>query len=106
MFMLPLWFARHISCTLPLHDVMHILTGGGRKKTAPLTGCRYFLPNPDVGIALLTSAAKGLTPRSFPSVLLEVLLGPFMPIISAVVGGDFDRISRRGAEQRFASLRQ
>jgi hypothetical protein len=71
-----------------------------------ITACRYLLPNPDMGIALLTSAAKGLTPRSFPSVLLEVLLGPFMPIISAVVGGDFDSISRKGADKRFAGLRQ
>jgi hypothetical protein len=59
-----------------------------------------------MGIALLTSAAKGLTPRRLPGLLLEMLLGLIMPVISLVIGGQFDSISRKGAEKRFAALRE
>lgn len=67
----------------------------------------YLLGNPDLGLQLHATINKGLIPRSFPGVLLDMLLGLLGPIISWVYAGAvFDRVARKHAGARFAKLRR
>ncbi|GIL76036.1 hypothetical protein Vretimale_5676 [Volvox reticuliferus] len=64
----------------------------------------YLLPTPDLGLQVNVIATKGLLPRSFPSVLLDMLVGFIAPLVHWAVVGMFDRIARRTAAPRFAKL--
>ena len=48
------------------------------------SGC-YQLPTPDLGLQLHSRLVQGITPRSFPGVLLDMLLGCMGPAIHWVV---------------------
>ncbi len=64
----------------------------------------YVLPSPDLGLQLHNRGVKGMVPRSFPAVLLDMLLGFFLPILHAVHSGIMDGVSRNGAKERFKGL--
>ncbi|KXZ50855.1 hypothetical protein GPECTOR_14g107 [Gonium pectorale] len=64
----------------------------------------YLLPNPDPGLQFHATATKGFLPRSFPGVLLDMLVGLVAPLAHWGFGAMFDRVSRRHAQRRFAAL--
>ncbi|GFR48612.1 hypothetical protein Agub_g10523, partial [Astrephomene gubernaculifera] len=64
----------------------------------------YLLPNPDLGLQVNALTTQGLLPRSFPRVLLEMLLGLLAPLLHWGFAGMFDRVSGKYAKRRFASL--
>ncbi len=67
--------------------------------------CRY--PPAPFAPQLHATINKGLIPRSFPGVLLDMLLGLLGPLISWVYAGAvFDRVARKHAATRFAKLRR
>ncbi|PRW45034.1 short-chain dehydrogenase [Chlorella sorokiniana] len=57
----------------------------------------YHLPSPDFGQNLLVSSMTGLSPKRF-WLPLEMLLGPFMPLITSLFGWIADRAARRHNE--------
>lgn len=64
----------------------------------------YLLSTPDLGLQFNAIATKGLLPRSFPGVLLDMLVGLLAPLAHWGFVGMFDRVSRRTAGQRFMKL--
>ena len=66
----------------------------------------YVLPNPDLGIMIHTTAVLGMIPRSFPWVLVEMLIGWIAPVLHAFLGASWDRVARKHAPKRFSKLWQ
>ncbi|GIL44696.1 hypothetical protein Vafri_2218 [Volvox africanus] len=64
----------------------------------------YLLPTPDLGLQVNIIATKGLLPRFFPGVLLDMFVGFIAPLVHWAVVGMFDRVARRTAGPRFAKL--
>ncbi|GLC33215.1 hypothetical protein PLESTB_000358700 [Pleodorina starrii] len=64
----------------------------------------YLLPTPDLGLQVNIVTTKGLTPRSFPGVLLDMLLSAIAPLVHWAFVAMFDRVARRHAQRRFAKL--
>ena len=62
----------------------------------------YHLPSPDLGQTLLIALMTSLSPKSLPLPLL-VLLGPFLPIVSSILGWLADRTARKYNERTAAA---
>ncbi|EFJ49321.1 hypothetical protein VOLCADRAFT_90131 [Volvox carteri f. nagariensis] len=64
----------------------------------------YLLPTPDLGLQFNAIATKGLLPRSFPGVLVDMLFSCIAPLAHWFFVGMFDRVARRTAGRRFSKL--
>lgn len=66
----------------------------------------FYLPNPDLGLNLHARGHKGMMPRSFPGILVDMLLGCILPIVYWFHAGGMDKTARKHASKRFMSLWQ
>ena len=55
----------------------------------------YHIPTPDLGSnIMISSTMSNVTPRMYP-LIVEVIIGPFVPLVTAIFGYLVDRIVRR-----------
>eukprot|EP00798_Chlamydomonas_sp_ICE-L_P000881 gene881-5711_t len=64
----------------------------------------YILGTPDLGLAIHNMSIKGMVARSFPGVLLDMIVGCFAPLLHYFFSASMDKVSRKGARQRYAKL--
>lgn len=64
---------------------------------------RYELQNPDPILELHARLAKGFSPRRFPGVLLEMVVGAIGPLVYAGWAAYADSIAARTAGKRASS---
>uniref|UniRef100_A0A7R9YTA4 3-dehydrosphinganine reductase n=1 Tax=Chlamydomonas euryale TaxID=1486919 RepID=A0A7R9YTA4_9CHLO len=69
-----------------------------------IAGGRFMLGNPDLGLAIHQRAVAGMTPRRFPGILLDMLLGLFAPIVHMIFSKSMDNTSKKNAQTRFKKL--
>lgn len=64
----------------------------------------YMLPTPDLLLSVHARIVKALSPRSFPGVLLDMVIGFFGPVIHWIYLASVDGFSRKHAKSRYSQF--